>query len=284
MGDQARYIESCPVGCARPLAATRIALPEGPLLRCPECGQLVSQVTAARYWETMAQFDRADFNQPTGGELARRFEVAGRRLQRVAALLGRRPQDIHLLDIGCSRGQFIEAAGGLGFRAEGVEPAAQVAAAARARSLTVHTGLLEEQRFADGSFAVLTLFEVIEHLKEPAPLLRECWRVLEPGGLLVLSTGNAASWTARVMKARWDYYHIATDAGHVSFYNPESLRLLAARCGYAIDRVETARVKFYEKGEVARPAYLLGKIAAELLNFPARLAGAGHDMLAYLRK
>jgi hypothetical protein len=86
------------------------------------------------------------------------------------------------------------------------------------------------------------------------------------------------------MGAHWDYFQIATDAGHVSFYNPESLRLLAARCGYTVERVDTARVKFHEKDALSRPAYLLGKIAAELLNVPARLAGAGHDMLAYLRK
>ena len=279
-----RYIESCPVGCAASLVATDIVLPEGALLRCTECGQLVSQVTAARYWETMARFDFANFNQPEGRELARRFQVAKRRLDRIALLLERKPGDVRLLDVGCSRGQFVDAAMKLGFRAEGVEPAPAIAAAAREQGLKVHTGLLEEQHFPDASFAAVTLFEVIEHLKEPASLLTECRRILEPGGVLVLTTGNAASWTARAMKGRWDYYHIATDAGHISFFNPGSLRRLAARCGYAVERIATARVKFQEKGEAPRPVYLAGKLAAELLNIPARLAGSGHDMLAYLRR
>jgi 2-polyprenyl-3-methyl-5-hydroxy-6-metoxy-1,4-benzoquinol methylase len=284
MADEPRYVAACPVGCTGRLAPTDVVLPEGPLLRCSACGQLMSQVSAARYWASMARFDRAEFNQPSAGELARRFAVASRRLRRIAALLGRAPQAIRLLDVGCSRGQFIEAAGRLGFHAEGVEPAPQIAAAARAQGLAVHTGLLENQRIPDASFAAVTLFEVIEHLGEPAPLLRECWRILEPGGLLVLSTGNAASWTAQAMKERWDYFHIATDAGHVSFYNPHSLRVLAARCGYRVERIETARVKFHERRDVPRALYTLGKIVAELLNYPARLAGAGHDMLAYLRR
>ena len=278
-----RYIESCPVGCLSALRATDIVLPEGALLRCSGCGQLVSQVSAAHYWASMARFDRETFNQPAGRALRRRHQVAGRRLSRIAALLGRQPEAIRLLDVGCSRGHFIQSAARRGFRAEGVEPAPQIAAAARAHGLTVHTGLLEDQRFPDGSFAAVTLFEVIEHLKEPATLLRECRRVLEPGGLLVLSTGNAASWTALAMKERWDYFHIATDAGHVSFYTPESLSLLAQRCDYAVERIETARVRFHEKNATARPVYVIGKLAAELLNYPARLAGAGHDMLAYLR-
>jgi hypothetical protein len=130
---QERHIESCPVGCAAPLAATDIVLPEGPLLRCTACGQLLSQASAARYWETMAQFNRADYNQPVGRELARRNDVARRRLRLVAQLLEKNPPELRILDVGCSRGQFVQAAAQLGFDAEGVEPAPHVAAAARAR-------------------------------------------------------------------------------------------------------------------------------------------------------
>lgn len=281
---QDRYIDSCPVGCSAPLAATGIMLPEGPLLRCAECGQLVSQVSAARYWESMSHFDSADFNQPEGRELERRNAVAAKRLRVICRLLGKAPREIHLLDVGCSRGQFVRAAVELGFSAEGVEPAPQIAAAARASGLTIHQGLLEEQRFADGSFDALTLFEVIEHLKDPRALLQECRRVLKSGGILLVSTGNTTSWTAAAMKARWDYFHIAKDAGHVSFFNPGSLRRLASNCGFAVERIATSRVKFHEKADTNRALYVAGKLAAELLNYPARILGRGHDMLAWLRR
>ena len=281
---QERYIDSCPVGCGAPLVATDIVLPEGPLLRCPDCGQLVSQAGAARYWETMSQFDRADFNQPAGRELQRRFSVARRRLTTIARLLGKRPAAIRLVDVGCSRGQFVQAAAGLGFEAEGVEPAAHMAAAAQAAGLKVHQGLLEELDFSRDSFDAATLFEVLEHLKAPRIVLNACHRILKPGGILVISTGNAASWTAAAMGARWDYFDMAKDGGHVSFYNPVSIRRLAAECGYTVERIETSRVKFHEKDETPRWLYATGKIAAEMLNLPARFAGKGHDLLAYLRR
>ena len=137
---------------------------------------------------------------------------------------------------------------------------------------------------APASFDAVTLFEVIEHLREPLELLRECHRVLKPGGLLVLSTGNTASWTVALMRERWDYFHIARDAGHISFYHPGSVALLASRSGFRIERIETARVRFFERGDVARWRYVAGKICAELLSLPARLAGRGHDMLAFLRR
>jgi len=283
-GTPSPYVSVCPVGCGDALGPTELELPEGRLQRCPGCGQLVSRVSEARYRETMASFDRADFNQPAGRELARRHAVARRRLAAIAALLARPPRAIRVLDVGCSRGQFVEAAAQRGFRAEGVEPAPRMAAAARAAGLMVHPGLLEDQHFSEGAFDALTLFEVVEHLKDPLPLLAECRRVVRPGGVIVISTGNTASWTVTAMGARWDYFHIAHDGGHISFFNPRSLRRLAETSGLRVERIETARVKFHEKGEVAAWRYTAGKLAAECLNWPARLCGKGHDMLTYLRR
>ena len=278
------YVTACPVGCRAPFAPTPLLLPEGALQRCDECGQLLSRVGETAYWESMRQFDQSEFNQPPPRELARRFKVARRRLNRIGSLLGASPAALRVLDVGCSRGNFLEAGAKLGFHMEGVEPAATIAAAARARGLQVHTGLLADIHLPPASFDAITLFEVIEHLKEPLPLLRECHRVLKPRGLLVLSTGNTASWTVAAMRERWDYFHIAKDGGHISFYNPRSIALLAARADFAAERIETSRVKFHEKGNVASWRYVAGKLAAELLNLPAQLTGRGHDMLAFLRR
>lgn len=278
------YVTACPVGCSAPLVATDIELPEGRLRRCAECGQLVSWIGEDAYWRSMQQFDQREFNRPSPRELERRFRVARRRLGTVSALLGQPPAAIRVLDVGCSRGSFLAAGARLGFSMEGVEPAAGIAAAARADGLKVHTGMLADAGFPAASFDAVTLFEVIEHLKEPLALLRDCRRVLKPGGLLVLSTGNTASWTVAAMGERWDYFHIATDAGHISFYNPRSVALLAARAGFALERLETSRVKFFEQGDVARWRYAAGKLLAELLGLPARLTGRGHDMLAFLRR
>lgn len=278
------YVTACPVGCRAALEDTTLQVAEGMLRRCTACGQLLSRASEARYSETMAQFNAADFNAPRGRELERRQTVARQRLSRIAALLGKSPRDIHVVDVGCSRGQFVAAAIASGYRAEGVEPAPRIAEAARAAGVPVRTGLLEEQGFADNTFDALTLFEVIEHLSTPLPLLAECRRVLKPGGILLISTANAASWTAAAMGAHWDYFDMERDGGHISFYNPRSIAQLAANARFEVARVDTARVKFHDKENTPRWRYVLGKLAAEALNLPARLAGRGHDMLAYLRK
>jgi 2-polyprenyl-3-methyl-5-hydroxy-6-metoxy-1,4-benzoquinol methylase len=278
------YVIACPVGCTAPLETTAYTLPEGLLRRCSGCGQLLSAVNEKRYWETMASFNAPGFNQPPAREIERRHSVASRRLQTVTTLLHKKPAEIRLVDVGCSRGQFVDFATQAGFSAEGVEPAPDIATAARASGLNVRTGLLEEQHYAEATFDAVSLFEVVEHLREPLPLLRVCRRILKPGGILLISTGNAASWTVAAMGARWDYFHIEKDGGHISFFNPASIAVMAQNAGFRVERIETARVKFHEKGDVTGLAYTLGKIAAELLNVPARLAGRGHDMLAYLRR
>ncbi len=278
------YVITCPIGCSAPLETTSHLLPEGPLRRCTACGQLLSAVDERRYSQTMTAFNAPDFNQPPMREMTRRRAVARRRLQTLTRLLGKTPAQTRVVDIGCSRGQFVGFAGEAGYTAEGVEPAPDIAAAARALGLNVRTGLLEEQQFPDATFDAASLFEVVEHLREPLPLLRECARILKPGGILLVSTGNAASWTVTAMGARWDYFHIEKDGGHISFFNPRSIAILAQNAGFRVERIETARVKFHEKGDVSGAAYTLGKLAAELLNVPARWAGRGHDMLAYLRR
>jgi SAM-dependent methyltransferase len=278
------YVSSCPVGCSAPLEDTALHVAEGALRRCTGCGQLLSRASEARYAETMAQFNAADFNAPQGRELARRQTVARQRLERITTLLQKQPGEIHVVDIGCSRGQFVAAAIAAGYRAEGVEPAPRIAEAARAAGVPVRTGLLEDQHFADNSFDALTLFEVIEHLRTPLPLLAECRRILKPGGILLVSTANAESWTAAAMGAHWDYFDMERDGGHISFYNPRSIAKVAANAGFEVARVDTARVKFHDKENTPRWRYVLGKLTAEALNMPARLAGRGHDMLAYLRK
>ncbi|TKS60193.1 MAG: hypothetical protein EWM72_01577 [Nitrospira sp.] len=191
---------------------------------------------------------------------------------------------IRLLDIGCSTGALIMSAQRCGIDAEGLEPAGRAAQAAQAAGLRVFPGTLAEAGFPSASFQAATLIEVIEHLREPGDMLREMWRILEARGILIVGTGNAASWTVAVMKGGWDYFQVNRHGGHISFFTPHSLGRLAIRCGFRIERIETRHVRFVESYQASPAVYRGLKVLGEVLNVPARLLNRGHDMLAFLRK
>lgn len=279
-----RYLNACPVGCNAPLETTGYVLPEGALLRCTACGQLLSQCSEARYWESMREFNDPHGTLPDARSVERRFRRSRKFLDRIAGLLHKPPPQIRLLDVGCSSGAFLGAAVRLGYAAEGVEPAPQAAATAQASGLKVRQGLLHEAGYADGQFDAVTLFEVIEHLKQPQELLGECRRILRPGGILLVGTGNAASWSMAAMGAKWEYLSIDRHGGHVSFFTPGSLGRLAQQAGFSVAAVRTRSVRFCERDACSGPVYSLAKLAGELVNPLAMLLDKGSDMAAYLRR
>lgn len=281
---ESRFLNTCPIGCNAPLETTACILPEGALLRCRACGQLLSQCSEAHYWESMQEFDDPQGTLPKAGSEGGRLRRSKKFLDRIAALLAKPPGEIRLLDVGCSSGAFLQAAVQLGYCAEGVEPAPKAAATARAAGLEVHQGLLQEAAYADGQFDAITLFEVIEHLQQPQDLLKECRRILRPGGILLVGTGNTASWSMAALGARWEYLHIAKHGGHVSFFNPGSMASLAERSGFAVAAVRTRGVRFFEKGDCAGPLYRSAKLAGEFLNIFAVMLDKGHDMAVYLKR
>src|SRR3954453_20095171 len=278
------YITACPVGCGDTLDASGLAMPDGRMRRCRECGQWISAVSEARYLDSMREFDVPKGTQPNAESQRRRFLQSERKLTQVVRRLNKSSPDVRLLDVGCSSGALVAAAQTLGFIAEGVEPAPRAAAAAQAAGLKVRQGLLQDVGYPPESFDAITLFEVVEHVRGPLDLLKECHRLLSPGGLVVIGTGNTASWTARAMGANWEYLDIGRHGGHVSFFNPWSMTLLAQRAGFRTETIYTRNVRFANRGDMQGVAYRWRKLLGEFLGWPARALNRGHDLLAFLRK
>lgn len=278
------YVDSCPIGCQSGLHNSDIVPPEGPLTRCTDCGQLVSQCSEELYWNSMKEFDDPKGTLPTGKAAVRLSRHTKRILNDIEALSGKKKSEIRLLDVGCSSGPFILAARDFGVEAEGVEPSSGPARTAIQSGLKVYQGYLKDIHLPEESFDVITLFEVLEHLRDPLSLVKECHRILCTSGLLVIRTGNTDSWTVQYMKGRWRYFSIREHGGHISFFNPVSMRKLSERSGFVVVDIKTHRVCFYEKGEVPFIYYRLIKIVSDLLNAPAAWFGKGHEMRVYLRK
>jgi SAM-dependent methyltransferase len=107
--------------------------------------------------------------------------------RRAALTIRQHRQKGKLLDVGTGFGFFLEEMRSLGWEVEGIEISRQgMDYARKAFNLNLYPGPLENARFRANEFDAVTAFYVIEHLPSPNRFLRECLRILKPGGLLLL--------------------------------------------------------------------------------------------------
>lgn len=157
------------------------------------------------------------------------------RTSAVHAAAGGRPG--RLLDIGCATGVFLNGMRRLGWSTQGVEPSAYAANYARSRfGLEVYEGLVEDAGLPAASFDAITLWDVLEHVHEPRPVLDELARLLRPGGVLVMSLPNPDSLEARLLGPSWLGWDLPR---HLNIYRPTQLRVHLARHGMPVERIRS---------------------------------------------
>ncbi len=200
-----------------------------------------------------------------------------------------RPDGI-LLDVGCGNGKYLLQMRELGWSVKGVEFNQKPVGICRANGLDVFHGDLLDAHFADSSFDAITAHHLIEHLPNPAKIVREMARILKPGGQLLVRTPN----TGALGRAWLKHYWFADDVPrHLVLFNPASLARLAEASGLRVEHIATlprTKVLLYSLDYLlARKGRSLKKFApARWLASPyyplARLSGRGDEIHALFRK
>lgn len=203
--------------------------------RCADCGL---GHTDASGFDPRAYYTEAYFSGGHADGYAdyRAAEpVLRREFAHVVRFIRRYKASGRLLEIGCAYGFFLEEARAH-FDVTGIEIAADVAAQARARGLDVRQGLADAATLAPlGTFDVIVLLDVIEHLPDPAAVMQLIAAHLKPGGIVVLTTGDFASLLARALGARW---RLMTPPQHLWFFTPESMRRLGEAQRLTSERID----------------------------------------------
>jgi len=141
-----------------------------------------------------------------------------------------------VLEIGSGPGTFLEVARWRGWEAIGIEPSRAAAAYARARDLDViESFFTDELAQTLEPFDVVHLSDVLEHVPDPASMLRRARRVLTPEGLIAVVVPNDYNTIQRALR---DYHGFrpwwVAPPHHLNYFDFDSLERLLERCGFDV--------------------------------------------------
>jgi len=171
-----------------------------------------------------------------------------------------------LLDIGAATGFFMGMARARGWSVSGVEVSDHASQTARSRGFDVRTGVLAEQDFEDSSFDAITMWDVIEHMENPARDVTKSAALLKSGGVLAINTPDSGSLVSKVAGVRW---HLVIPPEHLNLFSAQSLRIVLESCGFEILEATTLGKGF----TVQYVAETLSHVISPLKGIAARIAG-----------
>ncbi len=137
-----------------------------------------------------------------------------------------------LLDVGCGYGFFLKEMARRGWQVEGIEISATGLGYARDNlGLQVSDKPLPRPEWQDNCYDVITLFYVIEHLQDPKGVLREAYRLLRSGGLLLLRWPHTAP-IVRMLKPWADRLKLYQAPSHLFDFSPMTLYKILHQSGF----------------------------------------------------
>lgn len=236
----------CPV-CGKTKIKKYWAMPGYRLSRCLSCSMV---------WDHFppdaleAQYEKNYFSNdnPKGG-YANYFsgmeinkKTFSDRLDKIEKYLGKKTS---LLDVGCALGDCLLMAKKKGWKhAMGLELSDYACKFARERGLIVYKGTLEANGIKNKKFEVITMQDVIEHVRDPINNLKRARGYLKEGGLIYLVTPDVGGAWEKLLGRYWYHYK---PGEHTMYFSQESMRTALKKAGFKnIKTVRTYHVMSLE--------------------------------------
>jgi len=212
--------------------------------RCSECGLMTGEMDLDPASLYEGGYVDATY---TGNGLAETYERIMalppessdnvQRVRRIAEELGGGSEGRTVLDVGSGLGVFPARMKDAGWRCTALDPDPRAVAHLRDEVgvEAVRADFMEAEDL--GSFSLVTLNKVLEHVPDPVGMLRRCHSFLEPGGTAYVEVPDGEAAAADPDGQDREEFFIE----HLWAFSPRSLELLAEHAGFATDRVERLR-------------------------------------------
>jgi 2-polyprenyl-3-methyl-5-hydroxy-6-metoxy-1,4-benzoquinol methylase len=210
-----------------------------PVVKCQDCGFVFTQEVPApeeigKYYQSQDYVSHSDTRKGLMNKvyhLSRNF-MLGKKYRMVKATSPGK----NLLDIGCGTGYFPAFMKGKGYNVTGVE------ADQKTREYAVKEfGLqvLSPDEFlsneSSGSYDVITLWHVLEHLHNFDEYIEKMLANLRPGGVILFALPNCSAFDARYYKEYWAGYDVPR---HLWHFTPGTLNLLLEKHGLKLMKMK----------------------------------------------
>tara|TARA_Y100000591_G_C21852986_1_gene712903 strand:- start:2283 stop:3266 length:984 start_codon:yes stop_codon:yes gene_type:complete len=138
-----------------------------------------------------------------------------------------------ILDYGCGFGSFLYALKKNKIQSKGIDFDNDSINFCKSKNLNVSSNSLTNEK--DRSIKIITMFDVIEHLVDPVDFLKIANKKLKKNGFMLLFTPNIHSLSGKLMGPKHNMFAVFN---HLCFYNENSLKYLAKKTGFKIQRID----------------------------------------------
>lgn len=263
-------LAACPLCAAARFKALK-GFEKDHLVRCRSCGFTYSRLIpdADDYARVYGAYDYA-------AEDAARTSLNVEKERAIVARLEPYRRTGKVLDIAAGAGRFLERFDERGFDCHATEFNEEMVAYLAAKGFTAYAGGLIPAAAPRGAFDIVVFTEIIEHINDPLPVLREIAALLRPGGAVYITTPNFASLERRLLGSDWG---MICWPEHITYWTPRHLHRALREAGFDKASLKAQNVSPYRIVQALKKRGLASGVSEQGFSDAAQAAVAGNRLL-----
>lgn len=212
------------------------------IVKCKDCGLIylnprpTAELLLEQYKKDYTPNEKMDNSKELKPSMMGLKKILGRFWYKISGYYGISEIKVEgrFLDIGCAKGDTLEAARNIGANVYGIELNPKSVEICKTKGLDVQCGTVEDSGYPDDYFDIIWMSQVIEHLPFPKKSLKEILRILKPCGRLYIFCPNAGSYLSKLFGRFWHGWHIPF---HFHAYTRETITKLLTECGFKVTKL-----------------------------------------------
>ena len=241
------------------------------LVRCRSCGFVFSCEKPTR-----ADYDRVYGAYDYEAEDAARTSLTVKKERELAEHLAQFRQTNKVIDLAAGAGHFLERFRDLGFECHATEFNQSMLDYLSGKGFKTFGGGLFPEGVERGAYDIVIFTEIIEHINNPRPVLRNLASLLRPGGSVYVTTPNFSSLERRVIGPDWG---MICWPEHITYWTPAHLHRALTESGLGKRTLRTSNISLYRVLEAMKKRGVGSNLSEQRLSDVAQQAVAGNPVL-----